>query len=505
MKIITMYLPQFHNVEENNRWWGEGYTEWTAVKQAESLFNKHNQPKIPLNSYYYDLLDKKTMAWQVDLMRKYGIDGACFYHYWFKNGKLLLEKPAEQLLSWKDVDMPFCFSWANAAWGRSWSKIRSAETWAPKFEENSSEFRGGVLVQQDYGNENQWKEHFNYLLPFFVDRRYIRQEQKPVFMIYAPKLIPCLKDMVDKWDQWAKEAGLEGIYFIGAHCSSYEKNILDAVLCHEPAHLLGEVKGLRASKKEPYKVDYDEAWEYLLNYMGESEKTYYGGFVAYDDTPRRGKDGIVVCNSTPNKFKYYFSELMAKNYVENRELVFLNAWNEWGEGMYLEPDEINKYGFLEAVLYAKEHYIDYIEKYRKKQSEQYAWNEYNLLQQKSHKYLGDLKILDRWLILKEKGIMLTELFEKKGIKNIAVYGMGILGKHLLRELDQSSVKVKYCIDKNADAISASYPLVSLDKEMQPVDAVIVTITNEFRTITDLLREKGLNNCISLEEIIFEWE
>ena len=113
MKVIAMYLPQFHRLRENDEWWGEGFTEWTAVKAAEPLFEGHDQPRVPLNENYYDLLDKKTMEWQSELMKKYSVYGMCFYHYWFKDGRRILEKPAENLLNWNNVDMPFCFSWAN--------------------------------------------------------------------------------------------------------------------------------------------------------------------------------------------------------------------------------------------------------------------------------------------------------------------------------------------------------------------------------------------------------
>ena len=118
MKVIAMYLPQFHRVKENDEWWGEGFTEWTAVRGAKQLFNGHYQPRIPQNRNYYDLLEKDTMLWQASLMKQYGIDGMCIYHYWFKDGRKILEKPAENLLQWKDVDMPFCFSWANETWAR---------------------------------------------------------------------------------------------------------------------------------------------------------------------------------------------------------------------------------------------------------------------------------------------------------------------------------------------------------------------------------------------------
>ena len=124
MKVIAMYLPQFHKVKENDEWWGDGFTDWVSARQAVPLFDDHYQPHIPQNRNYYDLTDKKTILWQAELMKKYGVDGVCMYHYWFKDGRKILEKPAENLLQWKDVNMPYCFCWANETWARSWSNIK---------------------------------------------------------------------------------------------------------------------------------------------------------------------------------------------------------------------------------------------------------------------------------------------------------------------------------------------------------------------------------------------
>ena len=138
MKILAMYLPQFHRVQENDEWWGEGFTEWTSVRSAKPLFPEHDQPHAPLHENYYDLMNPETMRWQADLMHHYGVDGMCFYHYYFKDGRRILERPAENLLHWKDIDMPFCFSWANEAWIRSWSRLTGSEgnAWASKFDQS---------------------------------------------------------------------------------------------------------------------------------------------------------------------------------------------------------------------------------------------------------------------------------------------------------------------------------------------------------------------------------
>ena len=183
MKVISMYLPQFHRTKENDEWWGEGFTEWTTVKSAEKFHQSQYQPRVPLNCNYYSLLEKSTMIWQADLMKQYGVDGQCFYHYWFKDGRQILEKPAQNLLQWKEIDIPFCFCWANESWARTWSRIGDKNPWANIFEREERN-GSGILLEQKYGEEEQWKRHFEYLLPFFKDERYIKIENRPVFLIY---------------------------------------------------------------------------------------------------------------------------------------------------------------------------------------------------------------------------------------------------------------------------------------------------------------------------------
>ena len=234
MRVIAMYLPQFHRVAENDEWWGKGFTEWTAVRAAEPLFDGHNQPRKPLDENYYDLLKKSTMQQQAALMKTYNIFGMCFYHYWFKDGRKILEKPAENLLRWKDIDMPFCFSWANESWTRTWSKFNdNTNAWSSIFEKGKTdETDNGILLEQKYGDEKSWYQHFMYLLPFFLDSRYIRIENKPVFVFYKPISITCLQTMILYWNQLACENGLEGIYFVGTNVCYTEE--LNAVIQQEP-------------------------------------------------------------------------------------------------------------------------------------------------------------------------------------------------------------------------------------------------------------------------------
>lgn len=157
MKVIAFYLPQFHETPENNEWWGQGFTEWNNMKAAKPLFEGHNQPRIPLNNNYYNLLDEKTLEWQTKIAREHGVYGFCCYHYWF-GSKMLLEKPMEIYLKDKNCDLPFCFCWANETWTNAWA----AETESDR----------KTLIKQEYGDKEEWERHFQYLLPFFKDERY---------------------------------------------------------------------------------------------------------------------------------------------------------------------------------------------------------------------------------------------------------------------------------------------------------------------------------------------
>ena len=196
MKIIAFYLPQFHNIPENDEWWGDGFTEWVNVKKSKPLYEGHYQPRIPLNNNYYNLLDDDVKKWQVDLAKKYGVYGFCYYHYWF-SGHMLLEKPMEQMLMNKEIDLPFCICWANEPWTKAW--VGDAKK---------------VLIPQNYGREKEWKEHFDYLLPFLRDPRYITVGDKPLLVLYRPEIVGCLNEMLDYWNKLAIESGFKhGICF----------------------------------------------------------------------------------------------------------------------------------------------------------------------------------------------------------------------------------------------------------------------------------------------------
>lgn len=370
-KIIAYYLPQYHRIPENDMWWGEGFTEWTNVKNAKPFIGGQVQPKVPLGNNYYDLMDKETVRWQTDLSHKYGIYGFCYFHYYFGGGRKVLEKPAENLLEWKDIPQRFCFFWANPEWKRTWSAVKTnGTTWIPDTEEKQvqgvSDNESGILLRQDYGSEKEWIEHFEYLLPFFKDSRYITVDGKPFFAIYDARDIKCLQPMLECWDKLAKENGIPGISIAVVNDDSDYGNLVSLNLEYSfgiiqyslkrkiisgTKRLANIMLKLVGQEQLANVLDYDSVWKMILKKSpSKKRKSIPGGIVRYDETPRRGKRGLYVKGDSPAKFQWYLREQLERaRTVYNSEFLFLDAWNEWGEGNYLEPDEQFGFEYLDAV------------------------------------------------------------------------------------------------------------------------------------------------------------
>lgn len=354
MKVFTFYLPQFHEIPENDKWWGKGFTEWTNVKAAKPLFKGHLQPKEPLNDNYYNLLDKETVKWQTDLMNKYGVDGQIYYHYYFQ-GKMLLEKPAENLLKWKDINQSFFFCWANHSWYRSW--------------EGSKE----ILMDLKYGNENDWEKHFQYLLPFFKDERYEKKDNMPIFMLFMPEFAE-KGEMMAYFDKRCKDEGFDGIFVIEScnspkvydrltnEKSSYTKKIF----IREP----DMAKNIFDSKKSNSFIwkrkaqsfldrklhthllktliyDGNKFYDIMQNLGNDDKNMIQGAFFEWDNTPRHKNRGYIIKSVDYE----HFHKFMKKE--KNDDFVFINAWNEWCEGMILEPTKENGYKYLEWINKSK--------------------------------------------------------------------------------------------------------------------------------------------------------
>lgn len=358
MKTIAFYLPQFHTIPENDKWWGKGFTEWTNVKKARPLYEGHYQPRVPMNENYYNLLDINTMKWQVKLAQEYGLYGFCFYHYWF-NGKMLLEKPLDMYLKNKELNLPFCLCWANENWTNGWAAQH------PR-----------ILIEQNEGTKEKWKEHFEYFLPFFRDERYIKENGKPLLIIYKPDIFSHIKNMLEYWNTLSIKEGLPGLIFASQLSpENPETSCFDMHIEYQPTNVYIEMVKTRNTllKKlkhfiksntikyfhidiEGWKVqklqrfNYDEIWERILSIPVISNKQIPGAFVDWDNTARKKRRGYIIENASPEKFKMYFSKQI-KNTKENykKDYIFLFAWNEWAESGYLEPDEKYKYKYLEAL------------------------------------------------------------------------------------------------------------------------------------------------------------
>lgn len=352
-KVIAFYLPQFHTIPENDLWWGKGFTDWVNVKTAKPLFKEHIQPRIPLNHNYYDLSSPETLHWQADLARKYNVYGFCFYHYWF-NGKLLLEKPAELLLKNRDITAHYCFSWANEPWARTWDGKGHQ-----------------ILMPQEYGSKEDWEKHFDYLLPFFMDSRYIKEDNCPMFLIYKSASIPCAAEMMNYWNSLAQKAGFNGIHFV----ETLRDGKCDSRLL--PFKNRVEFEPVRTNMQQPF---------FVLNYKRLRRKfvaladrlfhlnipynkpfsfsevarnslkikspvgTYGGVFMGWDNTPRRNLASTIVLPPTKQEFYDYIkAKIKQTKTVYKTDYIFVNAWNEWAEGTMLEPEEHVGYMYLDVI------------------------------------------------------------------------------------------------------------------------------------------------------------
>lgn len=506
LRSVALYLPQFHRLRENDLWWGEGFTEWTAVKAAKKLFTGHRQPKVPMDNHYYNLLDKKTMQWQADLAHRYKVDGFCFYHYWFKDGRKILEKPAEQLLQWKDVDIQYCFSWANETWARSWDVVPNKNVWTDKFEPSSLSKDAGILLEQKYGDELQWKEHFYYLLKFFSDKRYMKHAGKPVFVIYRPEIIPCLIRMLKYWRSLAIENGLPGLYIISMNTKNNLSGF-DAVINNMSKSETGT--SVEIKDTTVHGIDYDLCWEnYLHASAVEGVKNIWCGIVNYDDTPRRGMNGLVYLGGTPQKFHNYYKRLVQRSIESDSPFIFINAWNEWGEGMYLEPDCEAGYAYLSAIKAVMQEYEGGNLRIQSSQRVHSAYEKdqecrIQELENKADKFEQYYNLLNMWMILKEKGVSLEQYFMKHGYKKIAIYGYGNIGKHLRYDLRESQVEVMCAIDKKSKSCQADIPVYDLNDSFPTCDVIVITVINEYeKIIVDLDK---VVNCpiVSLSEVVSE--
>lgn len=351
-RLIAFYLPQFHPIPENDQWWSKGFTEWTNVARARPLFKGHHQPNIPSDLGFYDLRVPEARTAQAMLARQHGIEGFCYWHYWF-DGKRLLERPFQEVLESGEPDFPFCLAWANESWTGVW---------------NGQPNR--ILLEQTYPGEDDYVRHFYSQLEAFCDRRYIQVDGKPLFVVYMPDKLPEPERFTDLWNELAVKAGLNGIYFIGlvdrpwsqtAGFNGYTYHLPGSFLKTLPKRklnrLITKFRGrsldvyLPGRSESPAQVDYSQLVRNALSSIEFGPAHYPSVLPNWDSTPRHDMKGLVLTESTPELFRAHLRE--AIDIVQSREpdhrLIFVKSWNEWAEGNYLEPDLRFGSAYLEVI------------------------------------------------------------------------------------------------------------------------------------------------------------
>jgi lipopolysaccharide biosynthesis protein len=353
MKSIAFYLPQFHPIPENDRWWGSGFTEWSNVAKARPSFRGHHQPQIPADLGFYDLRLRETRIAQADLARRYGIGGFCYYHYWF-NGKLLLEKPLEAVLSDQEPNFPFCVCWANEAWSRRWDG-----------QENH------VLMKQDL-DQYDADAHFDYLAKAFFDRRYIRIEDRPVFLIYRIDQFADIRSTIGQWRAKARSMGLPGVYLCAVRSHMHDLSDadtmalgFDAMVSFEPhkttlrpqlaasavRRLVPRTVNLLTRGKGFITYDYPALVRTAVQRQQSETRDFPCVIPSWDNSSRKKYGAVVIQNDDADLFETWLRDAARRvsSYPDDEQIVFINAWNEWAEGCHLEPDQRNGHRFLEAV------------------------------------------------------------------------------------------------------------------------------------------------------------
>lgn len=338
MRVIAYYLPQYHAIPENDAWWGKNFTEWVSVRSARPLFEGHQQPVEPGELGYYNLLNPAIRQMQADLAREAGIEGFCYWHYWF-NGHQLLEKPLQQVVASGKPDFPFCIGWANESW--------KAKTWLDQQRKPDR-----MLIEQTYSPEDD-KAHFEAILPILKDKRYIQVDGKPLLVVYRPFDLPDPQAWVQRWQEMAKSAGFNGLYLLG-HVA-YKKQI-DAVLKmgFDAVNLvpIGDAKRDKSlafrnlftlikhlQGRSPLVYDYEDAIKVFASPVMQREYVVPTILPNWDHSPRSRMRAFVMHNSTPEAFREHVEAIKQIVDKKQNQLVMLKSWNEWGEGNYMEPDQ----------------------------------------------------------------------------------------------------------------------------------------------------------------------
>lgn len=356
-RLISFYLSQFYPTPENDEWWGKGFTEWTNVGRAKPLFKGHYQPKVPADLGYYDLRIPEVREQQADLAREAGIEGFCYWHYWFGNGKRLLDRVFREVVETGKPDFPFCLCWANHSWyAKTWDPTK-----APK-----------MLMEQTYPGVDDYVAHFNEMLPAFKDKRYIKVDGKLLFGLFAPLDMPDMEVFKETWNNLAKQHGLNGFVFFGYLPYPPKSELVLEQFDYVTVDYYGEAisskdhlmsRGFKWINshilKRPYIGLYSDYVKYVTARISDNPRILPCLLPNYDHTPRSGKRGMLLHNSNPQLFGQLLEKTVSKRacVAEKENVLFLKAWNEWGEGNYLEPDLKFGTGYLDAIKNVMEHVV----------------------------------------------------------------------------------------------------------------------------------------------------
>lgn len=346
-RLIAFYLPQFYPTPENDEWWGKGFTEWTNVGRAKPLFKGHYQPRVPADLGYYDLRIPEVRVQQAKMAEAAGIQGFCYWHYWFA-GKRLLNRVFDEVVESGSPDFPFCLCWANHSW---WAK-----TWDPDIPDR-------LLIEQTYPGVEDYKDQFYALLPSFRDKRYIKYKGQLLYGVFEPEGIPNIEEFTETWNTLAKDNGLPGFYFFAfaqgsEHLMAYHKGF-DTVV-YDAMHDAAYMNRIRPFNKvlvklnpiinRPVPMSYDFYTKLALEKFRQFPDTVPCLVPNFDHSPRSGSKGVIIHNSTPGKWGKFLKEASEFQANKNGEqLLFIKAWNEWAEGNYLEPDLRWGMGYLEET------------------------------------------------------------------------------------------------------------------------------------------------------------
>lgn len=335
-RLIAFYLPQYYPTPENDLWWEPGFTEWTNVAKAKPLFRGHYQPRIPRDLNFYDLRVPETREKQAELAKEAGVEGFCYWHYWFA-GRRLLDRVFTEVVESGKPDYPFCLCWANHSWYQ--------KTWDPKKPNK-------LLIEQTYPGEQDYINHFNAMLPAFNDKRYMKVDGKLIFGIFDSDNVKDFALMKRIWNKMAKDNGLSGFYFFGfcqgehrlekTQAQGYDSIVYD----HMPTVFksLNETlfhKFVRHLFKKPVTLPYSKYIEEATKYFELHPSLIPCLLPNFDHSPRSAQNGIIMVNDSPRMWYKYCSDVrkLRENVEDKENLIFIKAWNEWGEGNYMEPDQ----------------------------------------------------------------------------------------------------------------------------------------------------------------------